>query len=324
MAQQGLFLTNYTYSDNSTVIGRITSKNPAGTFSSLKLVGPTGSIFMITKENELHIRKLRKQTDLPYQDVVIEYKTAAGKFTDTLRIVNDRFIRNKVIAHRGAWKKSGTTENSIVALQNAIHLGCMGSEFDVHMSADSVLFVNHDHTLGGVAIEKTPAAELAQLKLSNGESLPTVEAYLMEGMKQNKTKLILEIKPSQLGKERSIALAAKVVQLVENLKAQGWVDYISFEYDICKTVIALAPYARVAYLNGDKTPEQLAADKLFGLDYHYNILKKNEHWLQEAKQHHITVNVWTVNDRDTMQWFLDRKVDFITTNEPELLLELIK
>ncbi|WP_187264608.1 hypothetical protein [Pontibacter beigongshangensis] len=55
---------------------------------------------------------------------------------------------------------------------------------------------------------------LAQLKLVNGEFLPTLEAYLQEGMKQNKTRLILEIKPSGLGKERSLVLADKVVQLV--------------------------------------------------------------------------------------------------------------
>lgn len=324
MAQQALFLSNYTFSDNNTLIGRITPKDPAKMYSGFKLTGSTGSLFVLEKGNQLHIRKNSKGTALPYHDVVIEYQASGGKTTDTLRVVNDQFIRNQVIAHRGAWKQKGTTENSITALQHAIGLGCMGSEFDVHMSADSILFVNHDHTVGGVSIEDTPASELAQLKLSNGEPLPTAEAYLKEGMKQNKTKLILEIKPSKVSKERSIALARKVVHMVEDLKAQGWTDYISFDYDICKTVMQLAPYAKVAYLNGDKSPAELAADKLFGLDYHFNVLKKNENWLQEAKKHNITVNVWTVNDKEMMQWFLERKVDFITTNEPELLLELIR
>lgn len=324
MAQQALVLSNYTFSETNTLIGTISGREPGSSFTNLKLVGPGSAMFTIDKNKKLHFKKGAKSTDAIYHDVVIEYQTQAGKFTDTLRVVKDQFIRNQVIAHRGAWKQRGTTENSITALQHAIQLGCMGSEFDVHMSADSVLFVNHDHTVGEVPIETTPASQLAQLKLSNGESLPTVEAYLKEGMKQNKTKLILEIKASKVSKERSVALARKVVQMVEGLKAQGWTDYISFDYDVCKTVMQLAPYAKVAYLNGDKSPAELAADKFFGLDYHYSVLKKNENWLQEAKKHNITVNVWTVNDKELMQWFLDRKVEFITTNEPEMLLELIK
>src|SRR3954466_14307062 len=80
----------------------------------------------------------------------------------------------RVIAHRGAWKNTGATENSLAALRHAIDLGCYGSEFDVHMSADSVLFVLHDHAIQGVNIEKSTAAELLRIKLANGETLPTL------------------------------------------------------------------------------------------------------------------------------------------------------
>lgn len=208
--------------------------------------------------------------------------------------------------HRGAWKQSNTTENSITALQNAVKLGCMGSEFDVHMSADSVLFVNHDHSIKGTEIEKATAAELEKIKLSNGETLPTLEAYLLEGMKQSKTKLILEIKTSKLGKERSLALTERVVKMVHDLKAQAWTEYIAFDYDVCKSK-ELTPEAAVSYLNGDKTPEQLVADGLSGFDYHYNVLRKNENWIPEASQRKLTTNVWTVNGEKDLRWFLDQK-----------------
>ncbi|HEX9956476.1 MAG TPA: glycerophosphodiester phosphodiesterase family protein, partial [Fibrella sp.] len=149
-------------------------------------------------------------------------------------------------------------------------------------------------------------------------------AYLTEGMNQNRTRLILEIKTSTQGKERSMALTEQVVKLVHKLRAQAWVDYIAFDYDVCKKVQALDPTAKVAYLLGDKSPTLLAEDKLFGFDYHFSIVKKNEPWIRDAQQRQLTVNVWTVNDRETMEWMLARNVDFITTNEPELLLELVK
>ena len=41
-----------------------------------------------------------------------------------------------------------------------------------------------------------------------------------------------------------------------------------------------------------------------------------------AKENGIILNAWTVNTREDMQWLLDNKFDFITTNEPELLLSL--
>ena len=232
--------------------------------------------------------------------------------------------QTKVIAHRGAWKNTGAPQNSIASLQQAIKLGCYGSEFDVHMTADSALVVNHDHTLQGVNLETAPAADINALKLSNGESLPTLESYLKAGLKQKKTRLILEIKASKVSKEHSLALATKCVQAVKAQKGRKRVDYISFDYDVCKKVKELDPSANVAYLMGDKAPDLLAADGLYGLDYHFSILKKNENWIQEARQKKLTVNVWTVNDPEMMNWLLERKADFITTDEPEKLLEIAK
>ncbi|WP_031526798.1 glycerophosphodiester phosphodiesterase [Dyadobacter crusticola] len=232
--------------------------------------------------------------------------------------------KNKVIAHRGAWKHTGATENSIGALEHAIKLGCYGSEFDVHMSADSVLFVLHDHTIKGTHIEKTNAIELAQIKLENGESLPTLEDYLKAGAKQKKTRLILEIKSSSMGKERSLALAAKCVEMVNRLKVEKITDYIAFDFDVCKKVKELAPKAHVEYLNGDKTPDEIAAAGLDGIDYHYNVYKKNEDYIPAMKAKKLTTNVWTVNDESALKWFLEKDVDYITTNEPELLLSISK
>lgn len=316
-AQSAFSLTNYTYTPTKLTIGTLQAKETASRYT---LQGPNAKLFSLDKTNQLSIKADAARSDKPWYDIVV----AGGTKRDTFRVVNDTFIRNQVIAHRGAWKQSGTSENSITSLQNAVKLGCMGSEFDVHMSTDSVLFVNHDGTIQGLAIEKTPAAELAKIKLSNGEAFPTLAAYLQEGMTQTKTRLILEIKTSTLGKERSLALTERVVNMVHHLKAQAWVDYIAFDYDVCKKVKSLSPEAAVTYLTGDKSPAQLAEDHLNGLDYHLSIVKKNEAWIREAQQLKLTTNVWTVNSKDDLSWLLGQHVDFITTNEPELLLTMVR
>jgi glycerophosphoryl diester phosphodiesterase len=233
-------------------------------------------------------------------------------------------VPTKVIAHRGAWKNTNTPENSIAALQRAIQMGCYGSEFDVHLSADSIPFVLHDPAIQGIYIEKTNAARLKEIRLFNGEPLPTLEEYLAAGKNQSTTRLVLEIKSSQLSRERSLLLAEKCVALVQRLNVRAITDYIAFDYEVCKKVKSLDSSAIVTYLNGDKSPEELKKDGLDGMDYHFSVYKKNERWLNEAKKLSLITNAWTVNDPETMQWLIDRQVDFITTNEPELLLKLLK
>jgi glycerophosphoryl diester phosphodiesterase len=230
----------------------------------------------------------------------------------------------QVIAHRGAWKNTGVPENSIAALQHAIQLGCWGSEFDVHLSSDSVPFILHDHSIQGVHIEKTAAAELSQIKLSNGESLPTLESYLEAGKNQKTTRLVLEIKSSSISKERSLALTKKCVEMVKKLNVASITEYIAFDFDVCKKVKELDPSATVTYLNGDQSPDELVAAGLDGMDYHYSVFQQHEDWLKISKKKKLITNVWTVNDEETMRWFIDRKVNYITTNEPEKLIKLLK
>ena len=325
LGQSNFILTNYLYNPGSKTIGKIAAANGNTQVPKVKLVGESARLFTLGKDNTLAFQKNpAKAEKLKWYDVVIESTVGNKAKRDTFRILQDDFIRNQVIAHRGAWKNTGVSENSIGALKHAVALGCAGSEFDVHMSADSVLVINHDPEIQGIPIETAPSSQLLALKLPDGENMPTLEAYLKEGMKQNKTRMILEIKPSKVGKERGKALAKKVVAMVNKLNAQAWVDYISFDYDILKQVQLLDPYAKIAYLNGDKTPAELANDKFYGFDYNIKVVQKNEAWLEEAHQKNLTVNVWTVNDDQIMDWLLQKKVDFITTNEPELLLSKVK
>jgi glycerophosphoryl diester phosphodiesterase len=233
------------------------------------------------------------------------------------------FLDNTVVAHRGAWKTKGLPQNSIESLREAMRLGCAGTEFDVHMTADSVMVLCHDNNFFGKVIEKHTYAELAEAKLPNGETIPTLEKALMEGMKQTDTRLFLEVKSSST-KERTALSAEKIVAMVNEMGAQPWVCYIAFDYDAVKRIKQLVPSAAVAYLSGDVAPGQLKNDKITGLDYHYNVFKKNELMIKEAKELGLSLNVWTVNSPEEMELFTDKNFEYITTDEPELLLSIKK
>ena len=232
--------------------------------------------------------------------------------------------KNLVIAHRGAWKTQNLPENSIASLKEAIKIGCFGSEFDVQFTKDNVVVVNHNGDFLGKDIASSTYQELLDhKKLSNGESIPTLVAYLKAGMKQKKTKLILEVKP-QKTQEREEALTNAVIATVNELKAAPWIEYITFSHFIGKYLIAKVPGARVSYLNGEIEPAKLKEQGFYGLDYNQGVLKKNPDWIKQAKDLGLIINVWTVNAAKDMDWFLEQKADYITTNEPELLFTKIK
>ena len=232
---------------------------------------------------------------------------------------------NPVVAHRGAWKTEGLPENSIAALKAAIDLGCTGSEFDVRMTADDSLIINHDPAWHKLAIETNTYAALTQFPLSNGEKLPTLREYLLAGARSNRhTYLVCEIKPSEISKERGQVIAARVLALVREMRVENSVVFISFDYNILKKILELAPDARTQYLEGDRNPGQLKADGVRGADFHHSVYREHPDWVVMARQNHILLNAWTVNEKSDMEWLMSEGFDYITTNEPEMALALWK
>jgi len=158
--------------------------------------------------------------------------------------------------------------------------------------------------------------------LKNGEILPTLEQYLVNGKANKETKLILELKPHST-KEIEDRAVAVVVELVKSFQQEDQDEYISFSMNICKEIMRLNPKAQVAYLKGDVAPAEIKKIGLTGIDYHYGVYEKNPTWITEAKNNGLTINVWTVNKEDLMKKLIDQKVDFITTDKPELLIKVL-
>lgn len=135
--------------------------------------------------------------------------------------------QTKAIAHRGYWDTEGSAHNSIAALRKAAEVGAYGSEFDVVITQDGVALVNHDDSIGGYRIETTPYRLLKDLRLPNGEPLPTLERYLEEGRKIRGVQLILEIKPHR--EEANERRPVQTVRaMVKEKELEERVDYISF------------------------------------------------------------------------------------------------
>jgi glycerophosphoryl diester phosphodiesterase len=231
------------------------------------------------------------------------------------------FAQTRIIAHKGYWDCAGSAENSLASLNKAHEIKAYGSEFDVHLTKDGIAIINHDDSIQGMAIEESTYEQLKDITLANGEKLPTLEQYLVQDKQNKGTQLILEIKPHK-SKEAEDRAVATIVALVKKHKAERITEYISFSVNICKELVRLSPKAKVAYLRGELSPEELKKMGLAGLDYHYKIMQLHPEWIKEAKDLGLSVNVWTVNDPVIVKSLMDQGVDYITTDKPVEMAQL--
>lgn len=244
-------------------------------------------------------------------------------FTSTLLLASyGAGAQTQVIAHRGYWKTNGSAQNSIAALVKADSIHCYGSEFDVWLAADNQLVVNHDPTFRTQSMESSPSTLLTTLKLDNDERLPTLAKYLRTAQKLN-TRLILELKAHSTP-ERETKAIEQIVDMAKKLGLEDRMEYITFSLHATKEFIRLAPAGTPVFnLDGKLTPKELKEMGCAGPDYHLSVFRKNPEWIKECHDLGLKVNAWTVNNPEDMKWLIENNVDFITTNEPVVLQEIL-
>lgn len=235
----------------------------------------------------------------------------------------------QVIAHRGFHATEGSARNSITALEKAQKLGVFGSECDVNLSKDGEVLVVHGDwhpkrgEEGAVHVQRETAETIRAIKLENGETMPTLDQYLATAKKDPATKLIIEIK-KHATPARETEIVEAVVKKVAEYGLQEHVEYIAFRPFVCMEIKRLAPEGtKIAYLNGDYTPEYVKGMGLTGIDYKFSVLKKHPKWIKQAQKLGLTVNVWTVNEEEDLRWVIEQGVDYITTDNPVLAKKLI-
>lgn len=230
----------------------------------------------------------------------------------------------KVIAHRGA-HTDGASENSIAALKKAMSAGYDGVELDVWLTKDKKLVVHHDGKYNGITFQTANYSDIKDIKLSNGENLPTLESFIST-FKENAngiTKLIIEIK-SHSTEDLTIEATEQTMNAVKEAGITDMVEYIAFSYPACQYICQKDPSAIAGYLNGDKSPSVVNQAKIKSIDYKMTVYDANPEWIRQAKDLGMIVNVWTVNSSGEMLKFIGSGADYITTDDPSALSMISK
>ncbi len=226
----------------------------------------------------------------------------------------------KVVAHRGYWNVEGSAQNSIKSLEMADSIKCDATEFDVWLTADKKLVVNHDDKINGYLIETCSSDTILHQKLKNGEFLPSLAQYL-DAAKHLTIDLVLEIKPHR-NREHEKEAVKMILDMVKEKDLEKRISYITFSRNAFDELVKQTK-CPILYLNG-VSPEVLKSIGGTGADYHINVFKKNPGWIRQLHDLGLKVNIWTVNDPEEIQWCIDNGADYITTNDPELVQKMIR
>ncbi len=247
-------------------------------------------------------------------------------------------VRIVTTAHRGA--SAYAPENTLAAFRVGIQQRADWIESDVQVSKDGIPVLMHDTTLSRttdveqVFPDRAPwrvadftLAEIKRLDAGSwkgaewaGEEVPTL-AEMVEQVRFSRSGILMEIKAPELypGVEQRVAdVFASYPGYVDSAVDAGRLAVQSFDWESMRTYAALQPQVPVGLL-GKPTVEQLPA---------------LAEWADQVNPHHgsydaayvdavhalgLQVHTWTVDDPAVMHAVLDRGVDGVITNKPDVL-----
>ena len=234
----------------------------------------------------------------------------------------------KIYAHRGA---SGyAPENTLEAFKLAIKQGAEGIELDVQLTKDGEVVVIHDETIDRVSnktgfVKDYTLAELKEFSFDNNiegyknTKIPTLKEVL-ELLKPTNLMLNIELKTSIIWYEN---IEEKVLKLVYDADMRDRVIYSSFNHYSIKKIKNLDEKANTALLFGDVILYTVNYIKNANIPaIHPPVYQlKMDNFLDEYINSGLDIRVWTVNNPDDMQSLINKNIDAIITNYPDIALK---
>jgi glycerophosphoryl diester phosphodiesterase len=248
----------------------------------------------------------------------------------TIFTVSAQYKAPQIVANGGFHKHgSSGAKNSMSALKAAQKLKIYGSECDVNLTKDGELLVVQSGWHPGrksspkADVQRATAEKMLSIPYENGEYISTLEEFLKRAKKKPATKLILDLK-SQGNIQRETELVESVVYLVEKMEMQNNVEYLAAHPWVAFELVKVAPKGTpIAYLGNNYDPAYVKGIGCTSIDYNFKVLKKKKNWIKQAHKVGLVVNAWTVNKEEDIRWCIQNGVDFITTDDPVLVQQII-
>lgn len=253
-----------------------------------------------------------------------------------------------IIAHGGA--KLLYPENTVYAFDQSVALGVDALEMDLRLTKDNVLVTHHNETIEETSDAKGKVRDYTyeEIKQFNfGATFKDINGNTPFLKKQ------ADLIPAKL--EDLFARYGKKVLFILEIKDEGKlgeqaaqeIARLVKKYDIAEDVnVASFIQANNAYyrtVRDEKTStsagEELAKTMVysmyggwdFALDYaaegvQFPVFEKlpldTSYLIGKLHKHNLFVHFWTINDEKTMHQLIDKRVDGIITDRPDLLKKI--
>lgn len=264
-----------------------------------------------------------------------------------------------IIAHRGA--RSLAPENTLMAARKGYLMGADLWETDVAVTADDELILMHDDALvrttdarqrfpqrrpwtfstftlaeiqqldaGSWFIAEDPFGQIAagqiraeDLAAMRGEPVPTLGAALQLTQKLG-WRLNLELKRQPAPQEQFPLVEAVLALIAEVGIAPQQIILSSFVHDWLRQAASLQPDIEIQALVGYHEDEKLdwSAPEFDTYNPRYTLISPDEVHRLETQGIHI--NLFTLNDPEDWQRFIDAGVSGIITDYPQKLLAFLR
>ena len=224
-------------------------------------------------------------------------------------------ITTEVFAHRAGGSEA--PENTVKGIEVAYSLGAKGFEIDIQRTSDGYYVVNHDADFARVAgVSKKPnemtLSEVKKLRV-DGEPVPTLEEML--DASRGKGILLVELK----GETADNQMADDAVKIIKEKGMSDQAVLISLKYDVLEYIEQKHPEMLTGYLafisfgRIENTPfDYLALEEEISTEDNIDVIH------EKGKK----VLVWTVNEEDDIEEFMNGDADAIITDSVKLSGEI--
>ncbi|MDT8410924.1 MAG: glycerophosphodiester phosphodiesterase family protein [Vicingaceae bacterium] len=242
-----------------------------------------------------------------------------------------------ITGHRGA--AGLAPENTLASIQLAIELGVDRIEIDVQQTKDNKIIVLHDRTLrrtttGHGFVKNLTYDEILQFsagykfnKFYINEKVPTLEQVI--DLIDGKVELLIETKYSYMYYPN---IERHIINIIKNKDAKDWCKVISFNDRALFRINKLDSSIKLGKLFvGKHAHLPLSFDKGLNIrplkKYAFvdEVIVKHDYATKAIidKVHDFgkELHVWTVNNETTIQKLIERGVDGIISDYPNLLMK---
>lgn len=234
------------------------------------------------------------------------------------------FISNgnsKIIAHQGLSSlERGNTLPAFIAAANRPYYGI---ETDVHVTGDGKFVCLHNEDTFDVSgdsldVEKSSFDTIRAIKLKDLDGtrgrcdlrIPTLAEYIKVCRDYGK-QAILELK-NRIPSDK----IPEIIDIIRELNYLDGTTFISFTIENLLDIRSILPEQSAQFLIYDKTFPSDLIDTLnkhhLDLDIYFELLTKEN--VQLLHENGITINAWTVDDKNKAEELISWGVDQITSN----------